>query len=151
EGNPFFQFMRMGRQVDVSLLEDHLRDTARKQISWSYAGHNNPFFESLAGSNYSHRRHSAGAGSLTYSLTPSLSATGRGGVDSYTDDRQFIVPTGWMGGFPFFAGTGDFSRGGTQVDAISVQQGSAGVRLDGKRTLSNGTRWTIGGGLDVQS
>jgi hypothetical protein len=56
-----------------------------------------------------------------------------------------------MGGFPFFAGAGDFSRGGSQIDAISVQQSSAGVRLDNKRTLSNGTRWTIGGGLDLQS
>ena len=151
EGNPVFQFMHMGRQVDTDSLENRVRDAAGKQISWNYAGHNNPFFESLAGSNYSRRYHTAGAGSATYSLTPSLTATARGGFDSYRDGRLFIVPSGWMGGFPFFAAPGNFSRGGSQGDEISVQQSSAAFRLDGKRTLSNGTRWTLGAGVDVQA
>ena len=151
EANPVFQFMQMGRQVDTDLLEAHLRDATGKQISWNYAGHNNPLFESLVGGNYSRRYHTAGAGSATYSLTPSLSATARSGFDNYRDGRLFTVPSGWMGGFPFFTGSGNFSRGGSEGDEISVQQSSAAFRLDNKRTLAGGTRWTLGAGVDVQS
>jgi TonB-dependent SusC/RagA subfamily outer membrane receptor len=151
EANPVFEFLRMGRQVETNILEKRLVDAAGQQISWNYAGHNNPFFESQVGSNYSRRYHTAGAASVAYSLTSSLTATARGGVDNERDGRLFTVPTGWMGGFPFFSGAGDFSRGGSEGDEISVKQNSAGFRLDNKATLAGGTRWTLGAGVDLQT
>lgn len=151
QANPVFQFLRMGRQVDVNVLEKRLRDATGKQISWNYSGYNNPFFESLVGDNYSHRYHTAAVGGLSYALTSSLTASARAGLDSYRDGRLVTIPTGWMGGFPFYAAGGDFSRGGSQGDEISVNQRSAAFRLDNTKQLSNGTRWTLGAGVDVQS
>jgi len=150
EANPVFQFTRMGRQVDTDSLRVHLRDGAGKQVSWNYAGHNNPFFLALADSNYSHRYHVATAGRATYALAPWLTATARGGVDYFRDGRLFTIASGWMGGFPFYTGIGDFSKGGSEGDEIGVQENEAAVRLDGSRAVGGAARWTFGAGADLQ-
>lgn len=151
EANPVFQFTHMGRQVDADSLRNHLRDAAGHQISWSYSGHNNPYFSALADSNYSRRFHVGGGGSATYTLAPWLSTTVRGGSDYYRDGRLFTISSGWMGGFPFYAGAGDFSKGGSEGDEISVRQGNAAARIDATRSLQNSGRWTVGVGADMQT
>ena len=151
EGNPAFQFLRMGRQVDTDSLEEHQLDASHHQISWNYVSHNNPFFLSQRGDEYSRRFHTGGSGSATYAFTPGLSATARGGGDYVRDGRLFRIPTGWMGGFPFYAGDGDFSRGGSEGDETSVQETNAMVRLDGRRKLVNGAVWTLSGGADLSN
>lgn len=151
EANPVFQFLRMGRQVDASILERVPRDTSDKQISWIYTTHNNPYFESLLGSNYSRRFRTAFSGSATYALDSSVSITARGGTDAERDGRLFRIPTGWMGGFPFYAGAGVFSRGGSEGDMITARSSNAEARVDARRTLSGGTRWTMGAGADIRS
>ncbi|MGH7619157.1 MAG: TonB-dependent receptor plug domain-containing protein, partial [Gemmatimonadaceae bacterium] len=146
EGNPVFQFLRMGRQVDTDSLRAHLRDGSGKQVSWSYTGHNNPYFLALADSNYSRRYHVTTGGRATVALAPWLSATLRGGFDYYRDGRLFTIASGWMGGFPFYTGTGDFSKGGSEGDEIAGQHNSLSARLDGSRTVAGGARWTFGVG-----
>lgn len=150
EGNPFAEFTRMGRQVDTDSLKNHLRDAAGQQVSWNYSGHNNPFFAPLADSNYSRRYHVAGSATATYAMTPWLTATARGGSDYYHEGRLFAIAPGWMGGFPFYAGAGNFSRGGSEGDLIAVHETNALVRLDAIRPLANGKQWTFGGGIDLR-
>lgn len=149
EGNPVSQFTRMGRQVDTDSLRVHLRDSANKQISWNYAGQNNPYFAALENTNHRERNHAAVGGSLVYAVTPWLNATARTGTEHYRDDRLFSIASGWMGGFPFYAAPGDFSKGGSEGNDIAVQQTTAVFRLDAVRTISNGVRWTLGGGADL--
>lgn len=151
EGNPVFQFTRMGRQVDTDSLRNHLRDASGRQISWSYSGHNNPYFSALADSNYSHRFHVGGGGSATYTLAPWLTMTARGGLDDYRDGRLFAVSSGWMGGFPFYAGAGNFSKGGSEGDEVSARQSNVSARLDATRSLQGTGRWSVGVGADMQT
>ncbi len=151
EGNPVSQFVRMGRQVDTDSLRQHLRDAAGNQVSWNYAGHNNPFIAPLADSNYSHRYHVGGGGTARYAMAPWLDATAGGGVDYVRDGRLFTIGSGWMGGFPFYAGAGDFSKGGSEGDLIFAQQNTALVRFDARRALPTGSRLAVGVGVDLSS
>ena len=151
EGNPVSQFTRMGRQVDTDALRAHRRDASGKQISWSYSGHNNPYFASLENSNRSLRSHGFGSATAGYEFAPWLSATAGSGVDYFRDGRSFAIKSGWMGGYPFFAAPGDFSKGGSEADDIAVQETSSSFHLDAARKLSGTTRWTTGFGADVRS
>ncbi|MEP6492896.1 MAG: TonB-dependent receptor plug domain-containing protein [bacterium] len=151
ETNPFSQFAVMGRQVDADALRTRLRDASGAQISWNYAGHNNPFVAPLENSNRSLRTHGFGGGSLTYAFSPGLTGTVRGGIDSDDDGRRFAIASGWMGGFPFFAAPGSFAKGGSENDDISAQQTTAGASLDAIRMISPSTRWTLHVGADLQS
>ena len=150
-GNPVSQFVRMGRQVDTDSLRQHLRDAAGSQVSWNYSGQNNPFIAPLADSNYSHRYHVGGGGTARYAMAPWLDATVGGGVDYIHDGRLFTIGNGWMGGFPFYGGAGDFSKGGSEGDLIFSQQNTANVRFDGRRALANGSRLAGAVGVDVSS
>jgi TonB-dependent SusC/RagA subfamily outer membrane receptor len=147
-GNPVSQFVRMGRQVDTDSLKKHLRDATGNAISWNYAGQNNPFFAPLLDSNYSHRYHVGGGGSARYALTPWLDATARGGVDYVHDGRLFAIGTGWQGGFPFYAGAGNFSKGGSEGDLIFSQENTASLRFDARRTIDPGSVMTVSVGTD---
>jgi hypothetical protein len=148
EGNPVSQFTRMGRQVDTDSLRRHLRDASGKQVSWIYVNHNNPYFATLADSNYSRRYHGAGGGSATYAVSTSLRVTAGGGVDYYRDGRLFTIGNSWVGGFPSYTGVGNFSKGGSEGDEISFQQSTANLRADWAKTLAAGSRMTVGIGLD---
>ncbi|HTE43786.1 MAG TPA: TonB-dependent receptor plug domain-containing protein, partial [Gemmatimonadaceae bacterium] len=150
EGNPFSQFTLMGRQVDADALRLHLRDASGAQISWNYAGHNNPSIAPLENTNKSDRTHGFVAASATLQFSPWLSGTIHGGTDTETDDRRFAINSGWMGGFPFFAGPGSFAKGGSETDNISAQQSNGGVSLDATRMISPRTRWTFHVGADLQ-
>jgi hypothetical protein len=129
ESNPVSVFSLMGRQVDVQALRSHLRDALGNQISWNYAWHNNPYFAPFENHNDDSRTRWVGGGAASYALASWLQGTARIGVDHYTDARHFTVATGWMGGFPDFAGRGDFSTGGFQDENITATRTNADLLL----------------------
>ncbi len=153
QGNPVAEFTRMGRQVDATTLRAHLVDSAGQQISWNYAGQNNPYFQSIENSNSSDRDHVAGGGSLSMTLQPWLTATAQAGTDYYRDTRLFTIRSGWMGGFPFYAAPsgGSFSKGGFEGDQVLAQQTNAALKFDASRVLTTGVRWTVAAGGDMSS
>ena len=77
--------------------------------------------------------------------------TARGGIDSYRDGRLFAISSGWQGGFPFYAGAGNFAKGGSQGDEISVRQSNAALQFDATRTLTGVGQWSVGVGVDLQN
>jgi hypothetical protein len=149
QGNPVSQFTRLGRQVDIDSLRRHVHNATGEQLSWNYAGQNNPFFSSLVNTNHRELNQILGSASVSYTLAPWLTATARGGTDYYHDNRLFTIGSGWMGGFPFFASSGDFSRGGSEGDQIATQQTTGAFRLDGTHSAADGTQWSFGAGADL--
>lgn len=148
ESNPVSVFSMMGRQVDVASLRNHLRDANQAQISWNYAGHNNPYFAPFQNDNHDERTRWLGGGAATYALADWLQGTLRAGADHYTDSRHLTVAPGWMGGFPYFAGRGDFSTGGYEDDAITATQTNLELWLRGtpRAAGSSGLAFTLGAG-----
>src|SRR6185437_9167737 len=130
-GNPAASIAVMGRQVDLTALRSHVVDTADDQINWIYTNWNNPYFESAESSNENRRSRVLGGLSASYAFTPSVTATATIGTDSYHETRDFTIAPTWMGGFPFFAGEGDFSGGGFQNQGISVHETNADLFVDG--------------------
>lgn len=128
-GNPAAEFARMGRQVDVGSLKDNREDFAGRQISWNYAGHNNPYFIANQNSNHDKQTGWTAGGSATYAQSPKFALTARVGRDQYNQSRNFDVDSSWMGGFAWFAGRGDFSNGGFQRQRITASEtnGDVGV------------------------
>jgi TonB-dependent SusC/RagA subfamily outer membrane receptor len=146
-GNPAAEFARIGRQVDVGALKDNTVDFAGRQISWNYAGHNNPWFLTEQNSN---RDKSTGwtlGGSATYSSSPKFSATFRGGRDHYDQSRDFDVDSSWMGGFAYFAGRGDFSHGGFQRQRINASATNGDVTLTSNIPQASKANLALSGGL----
>jgi TonB-dependent receptor-like protein len=129
--NPMAEFAVMGRQVDLDALQSHVVDTAENQINWIYTAHDNPYFASTQNSNENRRSRVLGGLSGTYAFSPALSATARVGVDSYHETRDFTIAPSWMGGFPYFAGQGDFSTGGFQNQGISAHESNLELVLQG--------------------
>jgi hypothetical protein len=148
ESNPVSVFSVMGRQVDVQSLRDHLRDANKAQISWQYVTHNNPYFAALENDNHDERTRWLGGGAATYTLTDWLRGTLRAGADHYTDSRHFTIASGWMGGFPYFAGRGDFSTGGREDDEITATQTNVELWLRGTPagTGTSAFAFTLGAG-----
>jgi hypothetical protein len=149
ESNPVSQFMGMGRQVDTDSLRVHVRDARGAQISWNYAGHNNPYFATSAASNFSRRYHTMAGASAAFTMKPWLTATARGGVEDIRDGRLFSIGSGWMGGFPSYTGAGDFSKGGSEGNEVFVRQTTASVRFDATPAARGSKRlaWSVGADL----
>jgi TonB-dependent SusC/RagA subfamily outer membrane receptor len=137
-GNPAAEFARMGRQVDVARLEGNLADFAGRQISWNYTGFNNPYFISNQNDNRDQRTGWTAGGSATYARSPRFSVTARVGRDQYDQSRNFDVDTSWMGGFAWFAGRGDFSKGGFQRQRINASQTNGDVVITSTNPQSGG-------------
>jgi len=119
-GNPAAELARIGRQVDVSAMKATVVDFAGRQISWNYAGHNNPYFITNQNDNRDKRTGWTVGGAATYAKSPKFTATVRGGRDQYDQSRNFDVDSSWMGGFAYFAGRGDFLNGGFQRQQINA-------------------------------
>jgi TonB-dependent SusC/RagA subfamily outer membrane receptor len=153
ESNPVSVFSLMGRQVDVQTLREHLRDAAGNQISWNYAGHNNPFFAALLNHNEDSRSRWVAGGSATYDFSSWLRGTARLGADHYSDTRAFTVASGWMGGFPDYFGRGDFSAGGTQDEDVTATATNAELflRAAPRSTSALSYALTLGGGYHGSS
>lgn len=126
-GNPAAELVRIGRQVDVGSLKSTLVDFAGRQISWNYAGFNNPYFLTNQNDNRDKRTGWTLGGAATYAKSPKFAATIRGGRDQYDQSRNFDVDSSWMGGFAYFAGRGDFSKGGFQRQRITASETNADV------------------------
>jgi TonB-dependent SusC/RagA subfamily outer membrane receptor len=146
--NPASQLTRLGRQVEMDSLRAHVRTADGQQISWNYAGQNNPFFAALANDNARDRNHLSGGASARYAFDSSLTLTALAGSDYYRDDRRFTIASGWMGGFPFYASDGLFTQGGFQSDNVAAQRSNGLLRLEKTRTAGD-TRWTFFGGGDL--
>ena len=148
ESNPVSVFSVMGRQVDVQALRDHLRDATQAPISWQYVTHDNPYFAALENDNHDERTRWIGGGTASYALTDWLRGTLRAGADHYTDSRHLTVGSGWMGGFPYFAGRGDFSTGGREDDEITATQTNVEAWLRGAPSsmAASGLAFTLGAG-----
>jgi hypothetical protein len=148
ESNGVSVFSHMPRQIDVLGYQTRLRDLTLKQLSWNYAGHNNPYFAVLENDNHDDRTRWIAGGSATYALSPWLTATARGGADHSTDKRSLSVAGGWMGGFPYYLGRGDFSTGGFQNDDITASHMNADVflRAAPRPTGSTAYVFTVGAG-----
>jgi TonB-dependent SusC/RagA subfamily outer membrane receptor len=153
ESNPVSVFSLMGRQVDVATLRQHLRDAAGNQISWHYAGHNNPFFAALQNDNHDSRTRWVAGGSATYDFSSWLRGTARLGADHYSDTRNFTVATGWMGGFPDYFGRGDFSAGGAQDEDVTATATNAELFLRAAPRSASAFSYalTLGGGYHGNS
>lgn len=121
-GNPAAELARIGRQVDVSAMKTAIVDFAGRQISWNYAGHNNPYFITNQNDNRDKRTGWTVGGAATYAKSPKFTATVRGGRDQYDQSRNFDVDSSWMGGFAYFAGRGDFLNGGFQRQQINASE-----------------------------
>jgi TonB-dependent SusC/RagA subfamily outer membrane receptor len=146
--NPVSQFTRMARQVDMDSMRVHVTTADGEQISWNYAGQNNPYFAELANDNARDRNHLSGGVSARYAFDSSLTATATAGSDYYRDDRRFTIAPGWMGGFPFYASAGLFTDGGFQNDNTAAQRSNGAIRLD-KTRMSGSSRWSFFGGADL--
>jgi TonB-dependent SusC/RagA subfamily outer membrane receptor len=143
--NPIADFMRMGRQVDLSQLKAHTKDADSSQISWNYAGFNNPYFAALENTNKDDRTHWLGGLAATYAFSNALQATVRGGTDHDNSTRDFDIDSTWMGGFPFFAGRGDFSKGGFQHQTITTTETNGDAFVTGNSAMSGGSLGLTGG------
>jgi TonB-dependent SusC/RagA subfamily outer membrane receptor len=146
--NAASQLTRLGRQVSMDSLRAHVRTADGEQLSWNYAGQNNPFFSVLANDNARQRSHLSGGASATYAIDSSLSGTVIAGTDYYRDDRHFTIAPDWMGGFPFYASDGLFTGGGFQDDDVAAQRSNGSLRLD-KTRMSGSTRWSLFAAADV--
>lgn len=146
-GNPISQFTRLGRQVSTDSSRAHLRDASGNEISWNYVTQNNPFFAALANSNDADRHHSGVSATVTSPIASGISATASGGVDDSRETRRFTIASGWVGGFPFYAGTGSFTKGGFQADEAAERRSNAMLRFDALRGGGE-NRWEFAAGLD---
>ena len=148
ESNNVSVFSHMPRQVDVQTYKTRLRDARLTQLSWNYAGRNNPWFAVLENDNHDDRSRVIGGASASYALSNWLTATARAGTDHLSDKRFFSVAAGWMGGYPYYAGRGDFATGGFQNDDISTAQTSGDVFLRATPKASGSTAYafTVGAG-----
>ena len=129
ESNAVSGFAHMPRQIDVAAYMTRLRDASLKQLSWNYSGRNNPWWAAVQNDNHDSRTRYVVGGAASYALANWITASVRGGTDRTSENRSFTVAPGWMGGFPFVAGRGDFSTGGFQIDDITSAQSGGDVML----------------------
>lgn len=149
ETNPVAGFTRMGRQVDMTALRAHMRDTSG-QINWIYTSRNNPFIQSLVNSNDDHRGHTIGGGQLTFALSRWLSATLNAGTDNYHEARSVQIASDWKGGFPSAMGRGDFSGGGATQQKNSSAERLADLALRATRGQTDRVFLTGTAGVEVR-
>jgi hypothetical protein len=144
--NPIADFVVIGRQVDVAALKRRTKDTLNNQISWNYAGHNNPYFAALQNTNSDSRTRWLGGGSATYDVSATTHATVRTGIDRYDESRKFDVAKSWMAGFPYYAGRGDFSKGGFQDQTLTGSEINTDAFITARPKTSSGV-FTVSGGV----
>ena len=148
ESNPVSGFALLPRQIDIAAYRSRLRDATGAQLSWNYSGRNSPYWGSLQNDNSDSRTRYVLGGSAAYALTERITATLRGASDASSQDRNFKIATGWMGGFPYYLGRGDFAKGGVQTDSISssLREVEASVRFAAAAIGAFQTAYTLGAG-----
>lgn len=151
ESNPVSGFSHTPRQVDVSAYATHLRDSTLAQLSWNYSGRNNPYFGALANNNRDNRTRFVVGTAASYAFSEWLTASVRGSTDHTTEARFFTVAPGWIGGFPFFTGRGDFAAGGFQSDDIAVARADAEVMFRASPRLNGPVAFAFTAGTRMRS
>ncbi|MEO8623316.1 MAG: hypothetical protein ABI625_19725 [bacterium] len=148
ESNAVSTFSHTPRQIDFATYMTRLRDATLQQLSWNYSGRNNPYWTALENDNHDSRTRYVVGGAASYALADWVTASVRAGTDHTSDSRSFTVASGWMGGFPYLAGRGDFSTGGFQSDDITSNQTDAEVMLRAapRSTGSVALAYTVGAG-----
>lgn len=147
ESNPASVFAHMGRQLDFAAYQARQRDATLAQLSWNYAGHNNPYFAAKENDNHDSRTRVIGSLVASYGISSSLTATARVGVDRTSAQRSFTVAGGWMGGFPYYAGRGDFSTGGFEIDDLTSNQSNVELSLRGAPMAMGSGSVVLSGGV----
>ena len=151
ESNVVSTFSHMPRQVDVATYQNLHRDVNGAQLSWNYSGHNNPWAATSLNDNHDgHSRFLLG-GSGSYQLSDLITATARLGTDHSSEQRDFSVASGWMGGFPYYAGKGDFSTGGFESDAIGRSATNGDVILRASPRTSGALTYAFTGGAGIRA
>ncbi|MEP6731131.1 MAG: TonB-dependent receptor plug domain-containing protein [bacterium] len=145
ESNGVSLFSHMPRQVDVATYQTRLRDINLNQLSWNYAGHNNPWFAVLENDNHDDRTRWMAGGSASYAVSNWLTATARAGTDHLSDKRFLTIASGWLGSF---AGLTNLAAGGFQNDDISSSHLNADVFLRAAPRATGATSYafTVGAG-----
>jgi hypothetical protein len=151
ESNNVSVFSHMPRQVDVLTYQSRLRDATLKQLSWNYSGHNNPYFAVLENDNHDDRSRWIAGGTASYALSDWITATARAGTDHLSDKRSLTVAGGWMGGFPYYLGRGDFSTGGFQNDDITSSHTNGELFLRMAPRPSGSTSYVFTAGVGRRS
>lgn len=77
------QFLWFGRQVDMDALRNEYYDEDGNLFNWNHNFHNNPFWLQYENPERDNRERVITSASGTYRVTDWLSATLRGGLDSY--------------------------------------------------------------------
>jgi TonB-linked SusC/RagA family outer membrane protein len=95
--NPMFGFVWSGRQVDIGLLKGHFYNDDGTQFNWNNRWNNNPYWVATVNRNWDNRDRVIGSGSLTYQITPRISAMIRSGTDWYQEHRKRIFAAGTLG------------------------------------------------------
>lgn len=151
QSNPVSDFAHMARQVNLDTLATRLRDSQGKQLSWNYSGQNNPYFATQENTNHDDRTRYATGAAFTYAISSGLSATARASTDHTSDTRNFSVASGWMGGYPYYLGRGDFSTGGYQSDDISLTRTNIELMLRGSPVSTGSVAYVFTGGVGLRA
>ncbi len=97
EDNVMWQFLWFGRQVDTSLLRERQYNENGTQFNWNNRWNNNPYWTALVNSNVDVRDRIIGSASLSFDVTPWLTATVRSGTDWYQEERRQQYAAGTIG------------------------------------------------------
>jgi TonB-linked SusC/RagA family outer membrane protein len=95
--NFMWQFLWFGRQVDTGLLKDRLRNPDGTQYNWNNRWNNNPYWTAIVNGNSDDRDRIIGSASISYDVTPWLSASLRTGTDWFSDVRRRQFAAGTIG------------------------------------------------------
>jgi len=95
--NFMWQFLWFGRQVDTKLLRERQYNDDGTQFNWNNAWNNNPYWIASVNGNQDSRDRIVGTGSITYQVTPWLSAMLRSGTDWYQENRRQHFAAGTIG------------------------------------------------------
>lgn len=95
--NVMWQFLWFGRQVDTRQLKNQLYNEDGTQFNWNNRWNNNPYWTATVNRNSDERDRVIGSATLTYQVTPWLSALVRSGTDWYQENRVRTYAAGTIG------------------------------------------------------
>lgn len=149
EVNAAAGFTRMGRQVDLGALREHLAVTGTP-VNWIYTTRNNPWVQVDRNEESDRRAHLLGGGVLTVSLAPGVALVGRAAIDDDRETRDLAVTPGWLGGYPTTLGRVPFPGGGRERASVDRQERSVGAGVTIARGDASSIAFGAGAGADYR-
>lgn len=110
EGNVMWQFLWFGRQVDINSLKAKRRNEDGSQFTWNPRWSDNPYWTVYENRNEDQRDRLVGNASVTYDITPWLSAMFRAGTDWYREERRQLFAAGTNDARVIRGGNGGFTE-----------------------------------------